>query len=274
MVEIVFGASACGTIHSWKIHELHEDAKTIKIVNLHFMLCYGYLSEGIESDYRITLPLKMIMVGARERLTEEEYRKFGENNLENWKKLKNYLKNGDPVRIWYSTNADELCGLMHVCTLLERYDNEVTLVKCPENVGYGSEFESVHGWGQLHPDQITEYSYDSRRARKEEIRLYAERWKELKKENAPLRAVIAGRAVSVPEDFYDFLIRREFPFKRLKEAALIGKIMGMSGFGVYDFWYQLRIQKMIQEGEIIVLKDADRDMERYLKSKSKINKKK
>lgn len=269
MVEIVFDSAAYGTVYAWKICELHEDVKTIRMVNLEFMLSYGYLSEGIESDYRIKLPLKMIMAGTGEKLAEEEFRSFGEEKLENWKKLKIYLKHGDPVRIWYSTNSDELCGLLHVCTLLKRYENEVTLVKCPEIVGYGSHFQFVHGWGQLHPDQITEYSYDSRRACKEEIRLYAEQWKELVKENAPLRAVISGRAASVPEDFYDFLIRKEFPFTRLKEVRLIGKIMGMSGFGVYGFWYKQRIQKMIQEGEIIIVKDADRDMNRYLKSKSK-----
>ncbi len=67
MVEIVFDSAAYGTVYAWKTCELHEDVKTIRMVNLEFMLSYGYLSEGIESDYRIKLPLKMIMAGTGEK---------------------------------------------------------------------------------------------------------------------------------------------------------------------------------------------------------------
>ena len=50
MVEIVFDSAAYGTVYAWKTCELHEDVKTIRMVNLEFMLSYGYLSEGIESN--------------------------------------------------------------------------------------------------------------------------------------------------------------------------------------------------------------------------------
>lgn len=40
----------------------------------------------------------------------------------------------------------------------------------------------------------------------DEFRMYAQNWTDLVSENAPLRAVISGQLISVPEDFYDFLI--------------------------------------------------------------------
>ena len=45
--------------------------------------------------------------------------------------------------------------------------------------------------------------------------MYAMLWGILAEENSPLRAVVNNRVLSVPEDFYDFLI-----WKWLKDAPV------------------------------------------------------
>lgn len=60
-------------------------------------------------------------------------------------------------------------------------------------------------------------------------------WNDLVKDNSPLRAVINGTVLGVPEDFYDFQIWKELTHKPIKEARLIGDILGHSQISVGDW---------------------------------------
>ena len=89
----------------------------------------------------------------------------------------------------------------------------------------------------------------------QELRRYAVLWQELVEEGSPLRAVVNGRVVGVPEDFYDFLIWKRLTRTPIKEARLIGDILGYYPIGVGDAWYAGRINRLIAEGKICVLED-------------------
>ena len=91
---------------------------------------------------------------------------------------------------------------------------------------------------------------------KEEVRLYATLWSELAEENAPLRAVVNDKVLSVPEDFNDFLIWKRLKNVPLKEARLIGEILGQAQIGVGDWWYARRIEYYIKQGKICVVEDS------------------
>lgn len=73
-------------------------------------------------------------------------------------------------------------------------------------------------------------------------------------ENAPLRAIINGKLTSVPEDFYDFIIMNNLPDNNFIMAKLIGKLLGEYRLCVSDSWYALRIEKMIEEKNWLLLK--------------------
>lgn len=45
------------------------------------------------------------------------------------------------------------------------------------------------------------------------------KWMELTEDNSPLRAVVNGELVGVPEDFYDFLILREITEAPVKKPG-------------------------------------------------------
>ena len=66
--------------------------------------------------------------------------------------------------------------------------------------------------------------------------MYAQTWEMLKEDNSPLRAVINGELTGVPEDFYDFLIQKELTASPIKEARLIGNILGKYPVLLNDGW--------------------------------------
>lgn len=86
--------------------------------------------------------------------------------------------------------------------------------------------------------------------------MYAAFWQELKEDNSPLRAVINGRVTGVPEDFYNFLIWKNITQKPVKQARLIGDILGKNQLSVGDWWYAKRIQTFIEQGKIKIIEDS------------------
>lgn len=111
--------------------------------------------------------------------------------------------------------------------------------------------------GGLRPERIDEYLYLTKELSKDEIKFYASRWKELVKENTPLRTVISGYPVSVDEDFYDRFIEEFLREEATKEENIIGNIIQKYLFGVNYSWYEYRIQKMIEEGKIEIIEDHE-----------------
>ena len=95
--------------------------------------------------------------------------------------------------------------------------------------------------------------------------MYAMLWSGLIEENSPLRAVISGKVFSVPEDFYDFLIWRWLGDAPVREARLIGNILGHTQLGVGDWWYAERIEYYIGRGEIEIVEDSENQYARVIR---------
>lgn len=84
---------------------------------------------------------------------------------------------------------------------------------------------------------------------------------ELVEDNSPLRAMVNGKMIGVPEDFYDF---KQDSTKPIKECRLIGDIIGHNQASIGDWWYAKRIQHFIEEGLIKVLEDAEKPYARLI----------
>ena len=78
----------------------------------------------------------------------------------------------------------------------------------------------------------------------------ADRWKELRRENAPLRAVLNGRLVSAPETLYDFFLFREIAAQpeEFREEEVIGRVLGVTQMPISDEFLALRMEQLIQDG--------------------------
>lgn len=65
----------------------------------------------------------------------------------------------------------------------------------------------------------------------------------------------------LPEDAYDVSIRRalaEAP-REFREGRLIGDILGRCALGISDGWLAMRIEAMVQSGELAVAREAKAD---------------
>lgn len=221
-----------------------------EVVCLAFMMDVGELKEPMESRYRQELIREFINC-------EDSY-------AEELVRLKNFLDSGEPVRIWYSDAPYSRCGFYSLCGMLRGYENKFSAVKLPEYVVYDKSIVSYHSWNEVSAEEFAGFLSYEKPLSREEIRMYATLWGELAEENSFLRAVVNGRLLSVPEDFYDFLIWKWLKDEPVKEARLIGDVLGRSQFGVGDWWYARRIEYFIQRGEIQVVEDSENPYARMI----------
>lgn len=162
---------------------------------------------------------------------------------------------GEGLRVWYSGQPDELCGLYWLMDRLDGLDNQekIFLVRLPEwEEREDGTAVQMSGWGEVGPGEWGKYLPLQRPLPSVLRRQFAARWRELQEENAPLRAVLNGQLVSVREDIYDDFIRREIGKEpeEFQEAMVIGRVLGKYQLGIGDALLAHRIEAMIAAGEL------------------------
>ena len=205
------------------------------LYSLHSIYPEEYIEEIVP---RIMDKLKMNMEVIRERSTQME-----------------------PIRIWYSAQPDELCGMYWFMNQLLEMESHgsVYVVKLPEwEERESGEIIHYAGWGELGPEEWGRYVSLQKEVSHIFIKGCAAVWKTLQTENAPLRAMVNGRLVSMPENLYDsFLIREiEAEEETFSEAKLIGRLLGKYPLGINDSWYSLRIDEMVKAGYLEIAEEA------------------
>lgn len=264
MIEVLFGNSEAGAMKvALRSEKLGTDA-----VCLEFQLDVDNIKEPVESEYRANLLYKLLYQkqwGADIEM-KKELRQLGNIYSEELRKLDNYLKNGERIRIWYSGAPYSICGLMWLCERYREYaqTREIFAVKLPEIVHEGNATVERTSWGEVEPQDFVKFVSEQRVLPPEEILLNGTKWAALKNENAPLRAVINGSVTSVPANFYDFLILKEIGEDPVIEARLIGHILGKYHLGIGDYWYALRIEKLIEKKRITIIENSPRKYERLI----------
>ena len=117
--------------------------------------------------------------------------------------------------------------------------------------------QSCLSWGELVPGDWAAFLPLEREIPKSVRRAIAMEWAGLREENAPLRAVVNGRLVSVGEDFYDPFIRAHIPNGVFRVAQLIGEVLGRERLGIGDWCLAKRIKAMLDQGELITVSKGD-----------------
>ncbi len=166
---------------------------------------------------------------------------------------------GEAIRIWYSDQPDELCGLYWLLSRLYRlegFGGQVYVIKLPEWIlDENGNAVSAAGWGEVAPGNWSRFLSLQKAVPPVLVQNCAAHWQALEKENAPLRAVVNGRLTSMPETLYDSFILREIMAekKEFQEAAVIGRVLGKYRLGVSDCWLALRIEEMVRDGRLAVV---------------------
>ena len=166
---------------------------------------------------------------------------------------------GDAVRIWVDHTPSSACGLLHAASILEKTGAAVSVVSLPHWREEGKAVVSYQGWGEVEPELFGHFLSREEPVPPLILGVMASRWRELQRENAPLRAVVNGAVRSVGEDFYDDLIRRHIPEGQTKIAPIIGNVIGFERPGIGDVWLAERIRWMLSAGELRMVRE-DREM--------------
>ena len=237
-----------------------------EVVCLGFMLDIGNIKESVDSQYRKNLIYSMYAQNQYSNNPEidEELKLTGKVYENELLHLREYLEDGETIRIWYSDAPYSRCGFYSLCRMLQNYNNEVHVVKLPEYVVKKTSIISYRSWGDVSAEEFAGFLSYEKVLTKEEVRMYALLWTELTEDNSPLRVVINGRVTGVKEDFYDFLIWKRLTYKPIKEARLIGDILGYFRIGMGDWWFARRIEYFIQQDKIKVLEDSENKYARMI----------
>lgn len=265
MIEILFGESEAGAM---KIALRREKRVESDVICLPLMLDIGDISQSVSGKYRRNLIYKMLyreQWGADEEM-KAEMKALGNTYSSELKRLNEYLKKGETLRIWYSSAPYSLCGMMWLCSNIWRFKYKcgVYAVELPKLEIRGDCAVSFSSWDETEPEKFAEFAENQRRLPLPELRKYAFDWERLVAENAPLRAVVSGSVISVPVGFYDFLIRKYMDDKPVRQAVLIGRILGENPLGVGDWWYAMRIEHLIGSGRIKIVEDSDKKYARII----------
>lgn len=184
-------------------------------------------------------------------------------------KVMERAQNGEDIRVWYSDNPSERCGMLWFMAELRKiknYSGKVYMVKLPKYM-YNEADNTIteySGWGEMEPSKwhgCLEFAQDKTR----ECWGYAQQWWNLMRENAPLRAVVNGRVHSVSEDIYDRYIWEEIDLAETEfiQASVIGNVLGRYQLGIGDAFVALRMEKFIESDILQVVPKTSRGPAMY-----------
>ncbi len=207
--------------------------------------CIGRQREETLRRYMSTYP---------SAIADGEVEKQLKDSRRNLQTLLRRASAGEPIRVWCGSNACEVSGtywLMEQLSTIGFENLDVTMVKLPDFQ------EQCDGTvvmntccGELEPSEWGELAQQGIKLPANYMRALADQWVRLKRENAPLRAVLNGRLVSMPETLYDPFILRELDAQpeEFPEAGLVGHVLGRYQLGIGDAWIAERIETLIQDG--------------------------
>lgn len=188
---------------------------------------------------------------------------------EDFSKAMERARNGEDIRVWYSDNPAERCGMLWFMAQLRKikdYGSKVYMVKLPKYMYNESDntITEYHGWAEIEPakwHKCLEYAQDKTK----ECWGYAQQWWNLMRENSSLRAVVNGRVRSVSEDIYDRYIWEEIDLveDEFIQAAVIGNVLGRHQLGIGDAFVALRMEKLIESDILQVVPKTSRGPAMY-----------
>ena len=185
------------------------------------------------------------------------------------KEICSRISTGESVRIWYSNQPDELCGMHWFMAQINQLDlrsGQVILVALPDYEPREDGTVITHaGWGGIKLGEWHRYTALQDAATLAFCKGCASHWQSLQQENAPLRAMLNGRLVSMPETLYDEFIISEIGAEEneFHEAMIVGRVLGKHELGIGDAWIAHRIEKMISAGKLLPITESAPDSPIY-----------
>lgn len=209
----------------------------------------GDISEDIPGPIRYPFLCRAL----RQLVDPEEMQQYAAKTAKKLETILTHAAAGGPVRIWSSNRPGEVCGfywLMEHLSRLKENCGPVSMIQLPKDA-FDKDGTLLGTWGMVYSSQLPDYLPLERPVSPQFMKFCADHWKNLKQENAPLRAVINGCLVSVPETLYDSFIQQEI--RRVgdtsKKIEILCNVLVRYQLGIGDQWIAGRMERLM-EGEI------------------------
>lgn len=242
--------------------------KTSDIYGFNLMLSIGDISEdqpGIKRKQTLEHLYSIYPNDEGSQVAEELITQA----VDDLKLIQQRVTAGESLRIWYSNQPDELCGLYWFMRQLNQWNMNhvpVSVIKLPEwETNEPGTFLQRNSWGEVAPEEWQRHLALQKTVPPVFIHRCASHWQQLQAENTPLRALLNGRLVGMPETLYDDFILREIAAEgeEFQEAMIIGRVLGKYQLGISDVWVADRIEKIIRAGKIEIVSTPEKDMPVY-----------
>lgn len=228
-----------------------------EVVCLSYMMDIGDIRQPCDSAYRQQLIFGLKYDRLPGTVKEQEAR-LDMLQYQQFSRLQAMLEEGRPIRVWYSRAPYAYCGLCWLCYELRNREADITVVSLPEYVlREDSVMVQYQSFCEVACEEFGMFLNRQKKLTMQERRMYEIQWIEMLDAATMLRAVVNGKLLGVPEDFYDFLILQRLTKKPQKEARVVGDLLGYSQIAVGDWWYFYRIRCLAREGKIQAAEDRE-----------------
>lgn len=228
-----------------------------KVVCLSYMMDIGDIRQPFDGAYRQRLILDL-MYDRQIAAGKEQEARVDLLRYQQYARLRELMEEGEPIRVWYSKAPYAYCGLCWLCYELRNRKADITVVNLPEYViREDAVIVQYQSFCEVACEEFATFLNRQRKLTMQERRMYEIEWSEMLDAGTMLRAVVNGRLLGVPEDFYDFLIFQRVTGKLEKEVRVVGDILGSSRIAVGDWWYFYRIRRLVEEGKIRAVEDGE-----------------
>ncbi len=174
-----------------------------------------------------------------------------------WENFLKLLENDEELRIWYDPrNPDEVCGLYWFLWILKKKEIAPKMCLMPLPDYFQKDDGTIYvcrGWAEIEPEKLGHHLVLRREVSAGFAMMAYMEWEKLRKENAPLRAIVNGKICSVQEDFYDSIIAMELQkqAEEFKEPNFIGHLLVNTCLSaVGDEFIHQRLMSMVKANQL------------------------
>ena len=269
MTEIVFNPSAEGVVRASGLLDraaFYRKQMRGGVITLELGLSCGPLDVPINSIARAWWARGYVSLTAKLECDAQLVRREYRATLARLAQVRSIADRGEPLRIWTSHAAEDFCCFCFLMDLLSESPTDLYCVMLPDGVPMpDGSLRRFRATGSLEPRQISALAKDALLIKPRERRFYQGIWRDLMKRPGDLRLVVNGSLLRVPADFLDPLILSCFPDGETPEHLVLHKMMTAYPFQISYCWYIRRIDALIAQGKVLLLRDHEEKAKRVLR---------
>lgn len=162
------------------------------------------------------------------------FRKWFDEAFSDTKRVTELLKEGEMLRVWTGNMSHMECGLAHLCYSARNSESKIYIIRCSEDRAFDKYGNT--NWSTVRIEHCLDSVDQAVELTAQERNEYCRLWQRLTEENSNLRIIKDGKVISVPDDYFDSMIKAEMDKNYKTHATLLGNCMTCLPEYVHHNW--------------------------------------